>query len=137
MKIRKSLAAGLAALSLGAVGGIVAGTADATIGPFGGRYIQAQPAGLGGYSIGFGTTVWGNGGSQSVNTRLMRYTGSGWVQVGATKTETLTPGNYTMLADYYANCDVHGTYVYTVWSKWASYLWNNADISPGKSVTCS
>lgn len=134
MTIRKPLAVLVATLALGTV----AAPAIATIGPFGGRYIQAQAAtDAPGTNVYFGSKAWGApSGQQTINTRLMRYTGSGWVQVGLTETITL-PANFGLDATYMAACTPGTTYTYTVWSKWSSWLWNNADISPGKNVTCS
>jgi hypothetical protein len=135
MNLRKPIAAALAALSIGVAGGVLAGTADATIGPFGGRYITAQAPTKYSNDIYGHMYISGNGGVQTVNYRLMVLVGGVWTHHGDTRSMTTPSGYIAFGNDISAPCAI-GSHTYRTEAKWASYSWAQADKSGSASFTC-
>lgn len=132
--IRKLVVACLAALSLGVAA--APAVAAQQIGPYGGRSIYVDvPLKSSATTISMLAQVWGNGGEQTVTMRLLRYTGSSWVQMGTSLNHNVEAGYADDWWGGGRTC-ASGTYIYVVEAKWASWSWNDAARTPGKSFTC-
>lgn len=133
--LKLSLAAAL--IAAGSLFGFAATQADATIGPFGGRYLIADPPTKVGSYIQSSFYIYGNGGNQTVDLRLRRfYNGQWWI--ANTVSYNVPSGSVSYGQGFLYPCSAlpSGTYIYQTQTKWASYAWSQADLSAGKSLTC-